>query len=55
MYMLYKHFMILYDEVDGKIEVKSIIAHGNYQCLYGHKIYDSLEDLKRDIDNKRYG
>lgn len=55
MYTTYKHFMILYDIVDGKIVVKSIIANGNYQCMYGTRTYDSLEDLKRDIDNKRYG
>ena len=55
MYTLYKQFMIIYDQEGSKIVVKSIIANGNFQCLYGHRTYDSIEDVKKDIDNKRYG
>lgn len=51
----YKHFMIRYEESQGKIIVKSIIANGNYQCIYGERVYNTLDDLKKDIDNKRYG
>ncbi len=51
----YKHFMIFYEEQNGKIIVSSIIAHGNFQCMYGTRTYDSLSDVKKDIDNGTYG
>ena len=51
----YKHFMVLYEERNGKIVVTSVIAHGNFQCMYGERVYDSLEDVKKDIDAGRYG
>lgn len=51
----YKHFMIQYEERDDKIVVKSIIAHGNFQCMYGERTYNSLSDVKDDIDDGKYG
>ena len=51
----YKHFMIRYEQQGSKILVTSIIAHGNFQCMYGTRIYDSLDALKRDLDNKVFG
>ncbi len=47
--------MIIYEEKDGKIVVKSIIANGNFQCMYGEVIYNSLSDLKADLAKGRYG
>lgn len=51
----YKHFMIHYHESGAKIIVTSVIAHGNYQCMYGEHIYNSLSDVKKAIDAGRYG
>ena len=51
----YNQYMIYYEEKDGKIVVKSIIANGNFQCMYGERVYDSLDDLKTDLANGRYG
>lgn len=51
----YKQYTILFEEKDGKIVVSSIIANGNFQCIYGERIYDSLSSLKRDIDDGKYG
>lgn len=52
---LYKHFMYQYTEKNGKFVVTSIIAHGNFQCIHGERVYDSLSDLKKDLDNGKYG
>lgn len=51
----YKQFMIFYEKKGSQIVVTSIIANGNYQCMYGTRTYDSLDAVKRDIDAKRYG
>lgn len=51
----YEQYMIIYEEKDGKIVVKSIIANGNFQCMYGEVIYNSLSDLKADLAKGRYG
>lgn len=51
----YKHFMIFYESKNGMIVVTSIIAHGNFQCIYGERTYLSLDDLKRDIDAGKFG
>ncbi len=29
--------------------VKLIIANGNFQCIYGERVYDSSDDLKTDL------
>ena len=61
MITFYKQYMIQYDERprrDGspkQIVVTSIVANGNFNCMYGERIYDSLDDVKRDIDAGRYG
>ena len=55
MVTFYKHFMIQYKERDDRVIVTSIIAHGNFQCVYGERIYASLDDVKSDIDSGRYG
>ena len=51
----YKGYMIFYKEEGGKIVVTSIIFGGNFQCMYGTRIYDSLSDVKADIDAGKYG
>lgn len=51
----YEQYMIIYEEKDSKIIVKSIIANGNFQCMYGEVIYNSLDDLKADLAKGRYG
>ena len=51
----HKHFMFQYTEKDGKIIVSSIIAHGNFQCTYSKHIYDSIDDLKKDLDDGKFG
>lgn len=61
MITFYKQYMIQYDERprrDGspkQIVVTSIVANGNFNCMYGERIYDSLDDVKRDIDEGKYG
>ena len=55
MVRFYKQFMYQYKERDGKIVVTSIIAHGNFQCIYGEKVYDSFKDLEDDLDSGKYG
>lgn len=55
MVAFYKHFMYQYEERNGKIVVTSIIAHGNFQCIYGERIYNSHDDLKKDFDSGKYG
>lgn len=51
----YKQYTIFYEEKEGKIIVTSIIANGNFTCMYGNRIYNSFEDLKKDIDDGKYG
>ena len=34
--------------------VKLIIANGNFQCIYGERVYDSFDDLKTDLVIGRY-
>ena len=61
MITFYKQYMIQYDvrpRRDGspkQIVVTSIVANGNFNCMYGERIYDSLDDVKRDIDEGKYG
>ncbi len=61
MIAFYKQYMIHYDErprqdeSSKQIVVTSIVANGNFKCMYGERIYDSLDDVKRDIDEGRYG
>ena len=67
MITFYKQYMIQYDERPRRDEysnrnespkqivVTSIVANGNFHCMYGERIYDSLDDVKRDIDAGRYG
>lgn len=51
----YKHFTIFFEEKDNKIVVTSILAHYNYECIHGTRIYDSLKDVVRDIDDGKFG
>lgn len=67
MITFYKEYMIQYNERPvqdsyskqnerpKQIVVTSIVANGNLHCMYGERIYDSLEDVKHDIDEGRYG
>jgi len=55
MYTFYKQYMIRFKEENGKIIVTSIIANGNFQCLYGEKTYNSMAEVERDIDSGVYG
>ena len=66
MITFYKEYMIQYNERPvqdsyskqnerpKQIVVTSIVANGNFHCMYGERIYDSLEDVKHDIDEGRY-
>lgn len=51
----YKQYTIFYEEKNGKIVVSSILANYNFQCIYGERIYDSLNEVKRDIDAGKFG
>lgn len=53
MILHYKDYMINYDEIGGKIHVNSAHYCG-IQCSYG-KVFDSIDDLKRFIDNGGWG
>lgn len=55
MYALHKHFTIVYRELTDRIVVTSIVAHGNYSCMYGEKEYPSIYDVIRDIDAGKFG
>ena len=65
MITFYKEYIIQYNPVQDsyskqnerpkQIVVTSIVANGNFHCMYGERIYDSLEDVKHDIDEGRYG
>lgn len=55
MVAFYKQFMYQYEKKDGKIVVTSIIAHGNFQCIYGTRTYASISDLEKDFDAGKYG
>ena len=67
MITFYKEYLIQYNERPvqdsyskqnerpKQIVVTSIVANGNFHCMYGERIYDSLEDVKHDIDEGRYG
>lgn len=55
MVAFYKQFMYQYKEKDGKIIVTSIVAHGNFHCIYGERVYDSINALHKDLDDGKYG
>lgn len=55
MYILHKHFTIIYREADDHIVVTSITAHGNYSCMYGEMEYPSIHDVIKDIDAGKFG
>lgn len=49
----YKNYIVNYDEINGEIHVNSAYFSG-IQCSYG-KVFGSIEDLKRFIDNGGWG
>lgn len=51
MSLTYKNYFIRYRIEDGKVVVTSAIADWNFTCSNGGETFDSVDDLKRAIDN----
>ncbi len=46
----HKQYLVIYEEKDGKIEIHKATASGNFTCFEGKKVFDSISDVKRYID-----